>query len=148
MRRFTTFLLVVAAIGCGRQASKAPAAAAGTGAATATAADSGVAAPSAAPIKPVPAQLPDVLATVDTEKIERWELEGALKGLEARAGAPVPAERRDEIVRGMIDQIVSYHVLSREAQERKVGATEEDFTARMNQIKSAATALIATGIAT
>ena len=136
MRRFTTFLLVVAAIGCGRQASKAPAAAAGTGAATATAADSGVAAPSAAPIKPVPAQLPDVLATVDTEKIERWELEGALKGLEARAGAPVPAERRDEIVRGMIDQIVSYHVLSREAQERKVGATEEDFTARMNQIKS------------
>ena len=32
MRRFTTFLLVVAAIGCGRQASKAPAAAAGTGA--------------------------------------------------------------------------------------------------------------------
>lgn len=91
--------------------------------------------PQAPPVKPLPAQLPDLLATVDGERIERWELEGAIKGLEARAGAPIPAERRDQIVRSLLDQIVDYHVLSREARERKIASTDAEVTAQINQIK-------------
>lgn len=117
-------------------AAAAPGASAVPVASTETAPGGSAAAPQAPPVKPVPAQLPDVLATVDDEKIERWELEGAIKGLEARAGGPIPAERRDEIVRSLLAQIVDYHVLAREARERKVAASDAEVTAQLTQIKS------------
>lgn len=87
------------------------------------------------PAKPVPAQLPDVLATVDNDKIERWEIEAALKGLEARAGGPLPADKRDEVIRGLIDQLVAFHAMSQEARERKLGATDAEVEGRLAQIK-------------
>lgn len=87
------------------------------------------------PAKPVPAQLPDVLATVDSDKIERWEIEAALKGLEARAGVPLPADKRDEVIRGLIDQLVAFHAMSQEARERKLGATDAEVEGRLAQIK-------------
>ena len=83
----------------------------------------------------MPAQLPAVVATVDGEKIERWELEGAIKAVESRAGSPIPADKRDEVLRGLIDQLVAYHVLAREAHDRKLDATEAEVTARLTQIK-------------
>lgn len=91
--------------------------------------------PQAPPAKPIPAQLPEVIATVDGERVERWELEGAIKGLEARAGAPIPADRRDQIVRSLLEQIVDYHVLSREARDRKISVSDSEVTAQINQIK-------------
>jgi peptidyl-prolyl cis-trans isomerase C len=91
--------------------------------------------PSAPAAKPVPAQLPPVVATVDGEKIELWELEGAIKAVEARAGSPIPADKRDEVLRGLIDQLVAYHVLAHEAHDRKLDATEAEVTARLAQIK-------------
>ncbi len=136
-------LTTVIASGCRNQTGTAAAATAESpapGAAVAGAAPAGAAAGAAqpgaaAPAKPVPAQLPEIVATVDDEKIERWELEGALRGLEARAGSPIPAERRDEIIRGLLDQIVAYHVLAREARDSKIAATDADVTARLAQIK-------------
>lgn len=96
----------------------------------------GAAQPAAtAPVKPVPAQLPDVLATIDDDKVERWELEGAMKGIEARAGAPIPTDRRDEILRNLLDQIVAYHVLAREAKDRKVSVTDAEVAAQLEKIK-------------
>ena len=83
----------------------------------------------------MPAQLPAVVATVDGEKIERWELEGAIKAVESRAGSPIPADKRDEVLRGLIDQLVAYHVLAREAHDRKLDATDAEVTARLTQIK-------------
>jgi peptidyl-prolyl cis-trans isomerase C len=91
-------------------------------------------APSAA--RPVPAQLPAVVARVNGEAIDRWELDNAIKGVEGRAGGPIPAERRDEIVRGLIDQLVSFHVLSQEARARKMDATDAEVTARVGEFKS------------
>jgi hypothetical protein len=49
--------------------------------------------------KPMPPQMPDVLARVNGEKIERWEFDNAVKRMEARAGGPVPPEKRDEVPR-------------------------------------------------
>ena len=45
----------------------------------------------AAAAKPVPAQLPDVVARVNGEDISRSDFERALQNMEARAGGPVPA---------------------------------------------------------
>jgi len=88
-----------------------------------------------APVKPLPAQLPDVIAKVNGERVERWELETAIKGVEGRAGSPIPPDRHDEIVRNLIDQLVAFHVLSQEAHARKLDATDTDVQARMGQFK-------------
>lgn len=93
----------------------------------------GVSVPAAA--RPVPAQLPNVIAKVNSEEVERWELEAAIKGVEGRAGGPIPPERRDEIVRGLIDQLVAFHVLSQEAHNRKMDATDAEVAARLGEYK-------------
>src|SRR5437016_12224130 len=85
--------------------------------------------------KPVPAQLPAVLARVNGEAIERWEFDSALKRIEARAGSPVPAEKRDEAYRGVIDQLVAFHLIAQEARARKMNAADTDIDARLAQIK-------------
>jgi peptidyl-prolyl cis-trans isomerase C len=87
------------------------------------------------PPKPVPQQIPPVVARVNGVSIERAEFERAVKMLEARAGGPVPAERRDEILRGVLDNLVTYHVLSQEAHRRELDATPEEVQARMAQVK-------------
>lgn len=120
-------LLVVLATGC----KKNPAAAPATAAPGAPAAAPGV----PAPPKPLPAQLPELIAKVNGDKVERWELETAIKGVEGRAGSPIPAERRDEIVRGLIDQLVAFHVLSQEAHARKLDATDVEVAERVGQFK-------------
>jgi peptidyl-prolyl cis-trans isomerase C len=91
------------------------------------------AAPQAA--KPVPAQLPAVVAKVNGESIERWELESAIHGVEGRAGTAMPTERRDEIVRGLVDQLIAYHILAQQAHARKMDASDADVDARVAQIK-------------
>jgi peptidyl-prolyl cis-trans isomerase C len=128
LKRFLPIVLLgLLAVGC----KKAPAASSASSAAP------GAAAPAApAAVKPVPAELPAVIAKVDGETVERWELENAIKGVEGRAGSPIPAERRDEIVRGLIDQLVAFHVLSQEAHARQMDATDAEVTARMGQFKS------------
>ena len=145
-RALPVALMIVLAVACRKSASPvasaeplAPAESAASAAASArpprqpTAPAAPVQPPT--PAKPVPAQLPAVVATVDGEKIERWELEGAIKAVEARAGSPIPADKRDEVLRGLIDQLVAYHVLAHEAHDRKLDATEAEVTARLAQIK-------------
>jgi peptidyl-prolyl cis-trans isomerase C len=90
---------------------------------------------SPAAVKPVPAQLPAVVAKVNGEPIERWELENAIHGVEGRAGSPIPAERRSEIVRGLVDQLVAYHVLAQQAHGLNLDPTEAEVNARIDQMK-------------
>jgi peptidyl-prolyl cis-trans isomerase C len=90
---------------------------------------------SVAPAKPVPAQLPSVLARVNGEAVEKWEFDNALKRVEARAGSPVPPEKRDEAYRGVIDQLVAYHLIAQEARARKMTASDADVDARLAQIR-------------
>jgi peptidyl-prolyl cis-trans isomerase C len=146
-RALPVALMIVLAVACRRSASPVasaeplkPAESSPAGAAQAVSTTQPAAAPGSPlqppPVaKPVPAELPAVVATVDGEKIERWELEGAVKAVEARAGSPIPADKRDEVLRGLIDQLVAYHVLAHEARDRKLDATDAEVTARMTQIK-------------
>ena len=87
------------------------------------------------PAKPVPAQLPAVLARVNGEDVTRTEFEEYVQNLEGRAGGPVPAEQRDQVYRGVLDQIVGYKLLLQESKARKVAIPDADVEARIGEIR-------------
>ena len=83
----------------------------------------------------VPAELPDVLARVNGDVISKPEFERAIQTIETRAGSPIPADRRDQIVRGLLDQMVGIKLLRQEAAARKVVVPDADVEARIAEIK-------------
>jgi peptidyl-prolyl cis-trans isomerase C len=125
------FPLIVALVVCGCSRSSTEAAAATTPETTPQAAAQNA---PAAP-KPVPAQIPDVLAHVNGEDVTKADLDRAVQALEARAGGPVPAEQRDQVVRGVLDQLIGYKVLVQETRARKVAVPDADVDARIGQIR-------------
>jgi peptidyl-prolyl cis-trans isomerase C len=140
MRHLITLLVLVslslASLSCKKAASPASAPAVATAGAPGTATTPVPGAPAAAvPPKPMPAQIPAVLARVNGEAIERWEFDNAVKRIEGRAGGPVPPEKRDEVLRGVLDQLVAYHLLAQESRARKMDVSDPDVDARMGQIR-------------
>lgn len=140
--RVLVALLIAAAltsVACKKPSPAGSAAPASTGTAQSVPANpvpgSNAATPAPVPPKPMPAQLPDVLARVNGEPVERWEFDNAVKRLEARAGGSIPADRRDEILRGVLDQLVAYHLLAQEARARKFAAADQDVDARVAEIR-------------
>jgi peptidyl-prolyl cis-trans isomerase C len=89
-----------------------------------------------APPKPVPAQLPDVLARVNGEPVKKEEFERMVRTIETRAGQPIPADRRDEILRGALDQLITYTLLSQESKKRGVTVDPAEIETKMGQLKS------------
>ena len=94
------------------------------------------AAAAAAAVKPVPAQLPDVVARVNGEAINRAALEEAVSEVEARAGQPMPADQRDRVLRAVLDQLIGYKLLVQETAARKTAVSDTDVEARIGQIRS------------
>jgi peptidyl-prolyl cis-trans isomerase C len=129
-------LVVVLALGACSKST--PAAAANTPMAT-PAANS--AAPSASPQastpppQPVPAQLPEVIARVNGEVISKADFDEAVKELEASAGQPVPSEQRNEVLRGVLDQLIGYRLLVQETKARKITVTDAELDARVAEIR-------------
>jgi peptidyl-prolyl cis-trans isomerase C len=87
------------------------------------------------PPKPMPAQLPDVLARVNGEAVTKTDFERLIKNLELGSG-PIPAERRDEILRGALDQLITMTALTQEAKSRNVSATEAEVDERLKQMRT------------
>jgi peptidyl-prolyl cis-trans isomerase C len=83
----------------------------------------------------VPAQLPDVLAKVNGHAISRADFERALQSLEAQAGAPVPAERRDAVYREVLEQLVAFRLLSQEFQAKKLTVPDAEVNSRVAEIR-------------
>jgi peptidyl-prolyl cis-trans isomerase C len=106
------------------------------GAATPPAAGASAAAPAAPVAKPVPTQLPPIVARVNGEEIKSTDLESAVKDLEGRAGGPVPAEQRDRVYRGVLDDMIAYKVLQQEAKTRKIAVPDADVEAQVAKIRS------------
>src|SRR5581483_1939771 len=88
-----------------------------------------------AAVKPVPAQIPAVVARVNGEAIEKWEFDNAVKRVEARAGSAVPPDKRDEVLRNVLEQLVAYHLLAQESRARKLAVADADVDARLTEIK-------------
>jgi peptidyl-prolyl cis-trans isomerase C len=85
--------------------------------------------------KPVPAQLPKVVAVVNGEEISATDLEKAVKNAEQQAGGPVPAEQRDQIYRGLLDRLVGEKLLIQESKARKVTVPDADVDAQIGQLR-------------
>jgi peptidyl-prolyl cis-trans isomerase C len=104
---------------------------------TAGAAAAQAPAPAQAPTtaKPVPAELPDVLARVNGEPIAKADLEAQIQGLEARAGSAMPADRRDEIVRRLLDDLIGYRLLVQESKARNIAVPDADIDSRVGEIR-------------
>ncbi len=88
-----------------------------------------------APAKPVPAQLPEVVAKVNGQDVRKADFDMMVKDMELGQG-PIPAERRDEVLRGTLDRLITYTVLSQEAKTRKVTATDAEIDDRLKQMQS------------
>ena len=58
-----------------------------------------------------------------------------MKRIEARAGGPVPPEKRDEVLRGVLDQLVAYHLLAQESRARKIAIGDQEVDARLAEIR-------------
>ena len=131
MLRAIPLILILALAAC----SKGPAQDVGTTAQPAPAgASTGPGAP-AEPIKPIPEKLPEVIARVNGESVTRKDVEGYVRNLEGRAGGPVPAEQRDRIYRGIIDQLVGYKLLVQEAKARKIAVADAEVNAKIDEVK-------------
>ena len=89
-----------------------------------------------APAKPVPAVLPDVVARVNGEDIKRPEFENAIKGLEGRAGGPVPPDQRDRVFRSVLDDLIAYRLVVQEVKSKKVTVPDAEVDAQLAQIRS------------
>ena len=89
----------------------------------------------ATPPKPVPAQLPDVIARVNGEDVKKSDLDRMIKTMEQQAGQQVPADRRDEIYRGAIDRLVTYTLLKQESRSRGVKVADAEIDAKMQELR-------------
>ena len=87
-----------------------------------------------APPKPMPAQLPDVLARVNGQDVTKTDFDRLIKNMEAGRG-PIPAERRDEVLRAALDQLITYTVMKQEAASRKVPVTDTDVDAQVAEMR-------------
>ncbi len=89
-----------------------------------------------AEVKPLPAELPEVVARVNGDAISRSDLESAVAQMQARVGQPVPADQRDRVVRGVLDQLIAFRLLIQESATRNIAVPDADIDARMTQIRS------------
>jgi peptidyl-prolyl cis-trans isomerase C len=126
-------LLLAATAAC--QRNPAPAETAGNGGAPAAAAPETTAPPPPPAPKPVPAELPPVVARVNGDEIGRDEFQLAVRNVEGRAGQAVPAEQRDEVYRGLLDDLVAFRLLKQEAERRQLSPSDADLNAAMKELR-------------
>jgi peptidyl-prolyl cis-trans isomerase C len=88
------------------------------------------------PPKPVPAELPEVVARVNGEDVKKADFDRMIKTIEGRAGQPIPPDRRDEILRGALDQLITYTLLSQESKKRGLKIPDAEIDAKMAQLKA------------
>ena len=91
--------------------------------------------PAKPPAKPIPAVLPDVIANCNGDTIPKAEFEGAVRSVEQRNGRPIPTEKRDEVYRGVLDDLVAYRLLKQEVKQRPLTVTDGDVEARIAAFK-------------
>ena len=91
--------------------------------------------PPAEPPKPMPAELPAVLARVNGEDVARADFDRLIKNMEIGARQQIPAERRDEIFRRSLDQLITYTLLRQESKARKLEVTTAEVDARVADMR-------------
>jgi peptidyl-prolyl cis-trans isomerase C len=90
----------------------------------------------AAPVAPLPKELPAILARVNNEAVERWEVETALREIEIGNVHPIPSSQRAEMTRAVLDRIIAHHLVAQEARARKLQVSEADVDADIERIRT------------
>jgi peptidyl-prolyl cis-trans isomerase C len=85
----------------------------------------------------MPAQLPDVLARVNGEAVTKSDFDRLILNIEANNG-PIPAARRDEILRNMLDQLITYTLMSQQAKQENIAASDAEIDARIKEMQNGA----------
>jgi len=130
-------VLAVALFACSKSSSSSPGATTGGSSLAkqaAAAVGAGAQAPvpaQAEPAKPVPPQLPEVIARINGDTITKADFEQAVRTAEQRAGSPVPPDQRDRVYREILDQMIGYKLLIQESKARKVAVPDADVEARI-----------------
>ena len=127
-RSIVLSLIVVSSIAAGAACRKGAPAAEEKPATPASAEPAPAAAPAPAPepVKPVPATIPPVVAKVNGQEIPKSDFDRMVSQMELQAGQSVPANRRDEIYRAVLDQIVTYTALVHEARARGIKVSDAE----------------------
>ena len=74
----------------------------------------------------MPKELPAILARVNDEPIQRWEVEAAIREIEYLNVHPVPAAERDEFFRAVLDRTIGHHLVAQEARARKLQVSDAE----------------------
>jgi parvulin-like peptidyl-prolyl isomerase len=85
-------------------------------------------------VRPVPGEIPAVVATVNGEQISKADFEKAVRTLEARAGGPVPPDQRDQIYRRVLDELIAYRLLLQESRSRKIQVDDTELNSRFESL--------------
>jgi peptidyl-prolyl cis-trans isomerase C len=88
-----------------------------------------------APSKVVPAVLPAVVARVNGQDVTKEDFEKMIRMAEANAGMTIPPERRDGILRQLLDELVVHTLLEQEASHRALAATDADVDTRLRDLR-------------
>ncbi len=88
-----------------------------------------------APVKPVPATLPEVVAKIDNEPISKVDFERAIRTIEARAGRAVPVNERDRVYRQVLDELVNIRLVAHEGKARNLAVADTDVDAQIGKIR-------------
>lgn len=91
--------------------------------------------PEGPPVAAVPAELPAVVARVNGEAIERWELQQALEEIETIAAHPIIAAERDRVIRGVVDRLIGHHLAAQQARAQQLGASAAEIDASVAEAK-------------
>ncbi len=84
----------------------------------------------------VPAELPAVVARVNTLTITKDELEQAVRSAEVQAGQALPPQFRDQVYRSLLDRLVSFHLLLQESETLSISTDHAAVEARIEVIRS------------
>jgi hypothetical protein len=76
-----------------------------------------------------------VMARVNGEPIERWEVDAAVRDFDARSGHGLPAEWRDEVVRSLLEEVIEQHLLAQQALAKRLDVSEADVQEGMQQVR-------------
>lgn len=91
------------------------------------------------PVAPVDeTRLPDVVAKVNGVDIRKIDLQNAVETMKMQLemiGQAMPPDRKDEIWRGLLDEIIATELLSQEATTRKIAVTEADVDGEVTRFR-------------
>ena len=84
--------------------------------------------------KPVPTVLPPVVARINGEEITRADLERAIRGVETQVNQKVPGDKRDGVIRGVLERVINYRLMLQEARARGIEVAPSEIDAQMTAL--------------